>query len=409
MTWSIEDFAFKKNIHHLYDEVRIKSPIYFCPDGPVIFSRHEDVVKILKEKHLSKDLDVHAAGASAEYIKPFVKLKESLPQMGKFKTLLRMDGEEHDVLKKVLMPMFTKNETFKLNDNIDEIVDQVLWEIKDERVIDVAEQFAKRIPVRVISKMLNIDENINEFLYEWSETLSVIIEPSMSKKDIDAIIEKGPQGFFYFIDVLSREDRGPHSNLVRDIKEKLSEENGFTFETMVSVVALLYIAGVETLTYTLTNAIHDIIKNPSEIEIIKDFDTHNVSVQNNIVEEILRYSASVYQSIRVSIKEINYTSSLGSTVIPAGTIINAVLASANRDPEVFENPHQLDLLRGDSQKHVSFSAGPHFCLGANLAKLEISSALQRFFKKYPDSTIVGEPKYRSRTAITGIQKLIIKT
>lgn len=409
MNLKISDIQNNKNIHKTYDSLRLNSPIYFSPDGPVLFTKHEDVIKILKNKNLSKNIDVYAKGKSEEYIRPFKELKNHLPQMGKFKTLLRMDGEEHDALKMVLAPMFSKSAAVALKESIEEIIEETLEELGSLRQFDVVSEFTKKVPVRVISKMLEIDSNMNDFLYEWSEALSAIIEPSMSKKDVDKIVEVGPIGFFHFIDVLTNDKKYRHSKLVKEILKNLPDSKGFTFENRVSVIALLYIAGVETLTYTISNAVYDLIKNPNQIELICSYKNMNQDEQETVVAEILRYSASVHQSVRVATDNIEFESQENKVTIPDGSIINAVLVAANRDPEVFENPHVLDLKRSNAVRHVSFSAGPHYCLGANMAKLEIPLALCGLFTRFPNLQIDSEPTYRDRQAITGINRLIVNT
>lgn len=393
------------SLYEIYDELRETNPFFFSEDGPLILTRYEDVSKILKNKYVSVNLDGLAEGKSAKYIRPYKEIKQSLPRLGSFNSLLRMDGHEHDELKKILAPFFSLNSIQKMEEFITTLTKNVLNDLKEKNELEVMSDFASKIPVRAISKMLNVDEEINNFLYEWSEIVSALVEPSMSTEDIERIQEFGPKGFLYFIELCKNEKKYKNSKFLSEIINLTKENKSFTFENVISVVALLYVAGVETMTYTLTNCIYEIAKNPSQIEIIKNYSELNDQEKSKVVDELFRLCGSARQASRVATKEINHETSKGNILIPKGTIIHAVLGAANRDPEIFNNPNKLDLQRENAFRHLTFGAGPHFCLGANLAKLELPIALSEFFKEFSNIKISSEPIYRNRMTITGIKNL----
>jgi hypothetical protein len=176
------------------------------------------------------------------------------------------------------------------------------------------------------------------------------------------------------------------------------EEAGdqLTEDEIVATCNLLLIAGHETTVNLIANAALAMLRNPAAWTLLSD-DSGQVSA---IVEEALRYDPPVQLAARVAGDDMT----IGEVAVPKGETMMLLIAAANRDPQMYERPDTFDPAR-PSVRHLSFAVGPHFCLGAPLARLEAAVALSEVTRRFPNATLCGEPVYKPHVTLRGMAAL----
>jgi cytochrome P450 len=198
------------------------------------------------------------------------------------------------------------------------------------------------------------------------------------------------------------EDRRKH--LGDDMLSSLitAEESGeqMTTEELMAFLVLLYIAGHETTVNLIGNGTLALLNNPSQQDIVRQ-----TGLQPQHIDELLRFDGPVQHTVRIPLKEAHYTVGDTTHTVQPGTMVLTSLGAANHDPSMFADPHTLQLDRDNSHRHMAFASGIHYCLGSALAKLETEVAVGSLFTRFKNITIEGEPTWRDRITIRGVNQL----
>ena len=183
-----------------------------------------------------------------------------------------------------------------------------------------------------------------------------------------------------------------------------AEESGerLTTAELVSLVLLLYVAGHETTVNLIGNSALALLRAPDQAALLRDDPT----VGPGAVEELMRHQGPVHITVRVAVEPTSFPDGLGAPVeVASGTVVTCLLAAADRDPAMFVDPDRLDLRRVDANRHLGFSAGVHYCLGASLARAEAEVALSRLFRRFDRIELAGAPVRNDRLTLRGLASL----
>ena len=274
--------------------------------------------------------------------------------------LIFMDPPEHTRLRKLLNRGFSPAAVEGLRPQVEAIVDQMLKTIQRGSEIDLMREFANPMPVRIILEMLGIPQELRETFVNWSRAIALFrgspdrtVEQAQGAQD--ALIEL--TDFFRKTVAERRRNKGNDLiSLLIDIEEEgevLTEE-----ELYAQCIALLF-AGHETTRNLIGNGMYTLLKNPEATAELRE----NPEIIRSAVEEILRYESPVQFTARVLKEDIEVC----AKPIRKGWTVLCMLGAANRDPRQFKDPNRLDLKRLNNQ-HLAFSAGLHFCIGAQLER-----------------------------------------
>jgi len=288
--------------------------------------------------------------------------------------LIFMDPPEHTRLRKLLNKGFSAAAVEGLRPQAEAIVDQMLKQLPHGSDIDLMREFANPMPVRIISELLGVPQALHGTFVDASRAIAVFRgNPNRTVEEAraaqDALIELTE----FFRKTVAERRRNKGSDLISlliDIEEEgevLTEE-----ELYAQCIALLF-AGHETTRNLIGNGMYTLLKNPQQAAELRE----KPEMIRSAVEELLRYESPVQFTARVLKEDIEVCGQR----IPKGWTVQCMLGAANRDPKQFEEPDRLDLKRLNNQ-HLAFSAGLHFCIGAQLARLEgqiaILNLVQRF-------------------------------
>ena len=390
------DPEFRKDPHPFYDRLRTEQPVHRTPIGFVVLTRYDDVVNTLRNNDFSRDIELNANLPET----PTRKFKR---ENVRSKSILNLDPPDHTRLRRLVSKSFTPSAIDRLRPRIQELVDASLANAKRTGEIELVEELAFPVPFLVISDLLAMPTDRGDELREWSQIITATLEPTTGVEDLEraevAIGKMRP----YLEEIIQHRRQHMGDDMLSSLIAVEEQGEKLNNDELMSFVILLYIAGHETTVNLIGNSVHALLSHSDQLAIMR-----RESCTANMVDELLRYNGPVQHTSRTPLVDIDLEVEGSKTTIEKGALVLASLAAANHDASVFSNPHKLDFSRTNSNRHVAFSAGVHYCLGASLAKLETEIAVGTLVREFKNIEIAGEPEWRDRLTIRGAVKLNLR-
>ena len=389
------DPAFRADPYPFYDALRTHDPVHVTPFGMVVLTRYDDVATTLKSPHFSRDIDKYATQSSSP-------ARQRRREQGRTRTksILNLDPPDHTRLRRLVAKSFTPSAIERLRLRVRELVQIALVAARDTKQLELIDDVAFPVPFQVISELLDMPTDRAEQLRNWSQVITNSLEPTASDEDLAASDAAIDLLVPYLTEII--EHRRGH--LGDDMLSSLItvEEAGdqMTTEELMAFVVLLYIAGHETTVNLIGNAMLALLRNPDQLRAIQE-----TGIDTNGVDELLRLDGPVQLTVRIPLTEVTYRVGDEDVVIAPGTSVMTSLGGANHDPNLFANPHTLDLRRANAQRHMAFASGIHYCLGASLARLEAQEAIGALAQGFSNIELASEPQWRDRLTIRGMSRL----
>jgi cytochrome P450 len=315
--------------------------------------------------------------------------------------MLHRDPPDHTRLRGLVVKAFTARRVEDMRPRVQQVVDQTLDAIEAQGHMDLIEEFAFRLPVTIICDMLGIPEDHREIFYKSSREGGRLLDPvPMSKAEIEQANAANLASEMYFQQLFELRRKNPGDDLTSELL--LAEEDGskLTHEELTANIILLFGAGHETTVNLIGNGLLALHRNPDQLALLKA----KPELLPNAIEEFLRYDSSVQLTGRVALEDIE---DLGGKRIPKGEAVLCLLGSANRDPAVYpDRPDQLDIAR-PNVRPLSFGGGIHYCLGAQLARIEAEVAIGTLLRRLPDLRLndAENPEWRPTFVLRGLKRL----
>jgi cytochrome P450 len=296
---------------------------------------------------------------------------------------------------------FTARRVEDMRPRIEQIVDQTIDAVLPQGRMDLIEDFAFRLPVTIICDMLGIPEDHREVFYKSSRDGGRLLDPvPLTPEEI----EKGNAGNMmaqmYFQQLFELRRKTPGDDLITQLLQAEEDGSKLTNEELTANIILLFGAGHETTVNLIGNGLLALHRNPDQLALLKS----NPALITNAIEEFLRYDSSVQMTGRVALEDIE---DLGGKKIPKGDSVLCLLGSANRDPAVYpDRPDRLDITR-PNVRPLSFGGGIHFCLGAQLARIEAEVAISTLLRRLPELKLddAENPQWRPTFVLRGLKEL----
>ncbi|HUA30628.1 MAG TPA: cytochrome P450 [Streptosporangiaceae bacterium] len=346
--------------------LRDASPFTEAGGALVVVGRHADCSAILRDPRASSE-------RTRSLLAPPGAGEQRAP------SFLSLDPPDHTRLRRLVSKAFAPRVIAALAPRIDEVCGELLTASgagadgpAAAGVLEVVSQLAYPLPVRIISEMLGVPVGDHARFAAWSASLANSLQPRFLADDglsLAAAAQARLEFADYFRELIAarrvRAGDDLLSELIRaeDDGERLSEQE------LIATCVLLLVAGHETTVGLISNAILALLRHPDQLAVLRA----DPRLAEGAVEETLRYDAPVQLTSRVARAGMR----VGPVAAPDGAVLLLLLAAAGRDPEVFAEPDRFDIRRG-AANHVAFAAGPHFCLGAPLARLEAAIAVRAF-------------------------------
>lgn len=316
-------------------------------------------------------------------------------------SLLAVEPPEHTRYRKTVSAVFTSRAVSALRDGVESTATSLLDGLSGEgAVVDIVERYCSQLPVAIISEILGVPDTERSRVLEFGELAAPSLDFGLSWQQYLSV-ERGLEGFNAWLgDHLAALRNSPGQDLMSQLIEK-SEDGVRLDETELRAVAgLVLAAGFETTVNLLGNGIRLLLNSPDQLAALVE----DPSLWPNAVEEILRLESPVQLTARVA----RHDTEIAGTLVPRGRAVVICLAAANRDPAVFTDPNRFDVRRDNAGRHLAFSGGRHFCLGAALARLEGEAGLRRFFTHFPDARLAGDGRRRDTRVLRGWAELPIR-
>ncbi|WP_027572516.1 cytochrome P450 [Bradyrhizobium sp. WSM1743] len=378
-----------------YERLRTLDPIHVTPFGQFVTSRHVEVSLVMRDKRFGKDF----VERTTRRYGPEIMNEPVFRSMSHW--MLQADPPDHTRLRGLVVKAFTARRVEDMRPRIQEIVDQTIDAVIDRGHMDLIEDFAFRLPVTIICDMLGIPEEHREVFYKSSRDGGRLLDPvPLSPEEIRQSNARNLMAQMYFQQLFELRRRSPGDDLITQLVQAEEDGHKLTNEELTANIILLFGAGHETTVNLIGNGLLALHRNPDQLALLKA----RPELMVGAIEEFLRYDSSVQMTGRVTLEEID---DLGGVKIPKGETVLCLLGSANRDPAVYpDRPDRLDVTRANV-KPLSFGGGIHFCLGAQLARIEAEIAIATLLRRLPDLRIddVANPEWRPTFVLRGLKRL----
>ncbi|MBR1125336.1 cytochrome P450 [Bradyrhizobium lablabi] len=386
---------FIRNPYPHYERLRATDPIHLTQHGMYLASRHADITVVLRDKRFGKDYPERIKRRYGPDV-----MKE--PVFRNFAlTMLQQDPPDHTRLRGLVAKAFTARRVEDMRPQIQRIVDENLDRIIPQGKMDLIEDFAYRLPVTVICDMLGIPMEHREMFYTGARNSGRILEPvPMTPEEIKQSNAGQAMIKMYFDQLFDIRRKNPGDDLTTQLLHAEEAGDKLSNDELYANIILLFGAGHETTVNLIGNGLLALFRNPDQLALLKA----KPELITNAIEEFLRYDSSVQMTGRVTLEDIE---DLGGKPIPKGESVLCLLGSANHDPSVYpDHPERLDITR-PNVKPLSFGGGIHFCLGAQLARIEAEVAINTLLRRIPDLRLddAENPEWRPTFVLRGLKRL----
>ncbi len=381
----------RRDPYPLYRKLRELDPVHRSPAGPLILTRHADATAVLRDPRFSSNPS-HLGGE-----RPQVG-----PRRVDTKVLLFLDPPDHTRLRSLVAKAFTPAVVRRLRPRVEQLVAELLDAAAERGSLELIADLAYPLPVAVICELLGVPAEDRALFGTWSSDASRLLD-----RDIDldeAAVERGGAaiaGFTeYFGGLIQRRRAEPRDDLLSGLIAAEEDGQRLSWEELFTTIILLYLAGHETTVNLVGNGALALLRHPDQLERLR----RDPSLAPLAVEELLRYDSPVHLTARIATTGL----AVADVPVPRGDQVIALVAAANHDPAVFADPEGLDVGRRDN-RHLSFSAGMHYCLGAALARLEGELAFTALLRRFPRLELTDpDPQLREHFVLRGLRSLNLR-
>jgi cytochrome P450 len=378
-----------------YERLRRTDPVHITAHGMYLASRHAEVSLVLRDKRFGKDFVERSKRRYGS------KIMEEPIFRSMSHWMLQQDPPDHTRLRGLVVKAFTARRVEDMRPRIQEVVDQTIDRVAERGHMDLIEDFAFRLPVTIICDMLGIPEEHREAFYTGSRDGGRILDPvPLTPAEIAQGNAGNLMAQMYFQQLFELRRKHLGDDLTTQLVQAEEDGSKLSNEELTANIILLFGAGHETTVNLIGNGLLALHRNPDQLAALKA----NPAFITSAIEEFLRYDSSVQLTGRVALEDID---SLGGRKIPKGETVLCLLGSANRDPAVYpDRPDRLDITR-QNVRPLSFGGGIHFCLGAQLARIEAEIAISTLLRRLPELRLddAENPQWRPTFVLRGLKHL----
>lgn len=390
---SFTDSEFVINPYPALKELRKAGhPVWHEESGLFLAARYKDANQVLRTRTLGR---IFQERKPLEDWETFNYLHSD--------SILDSEPPKHTRLRSLVMKAFNPKTIEELRPTVERLTQELLSNIEkkvaEKGEFDLIADFAEPLPVMVISELLGFPKEDEYLLRPWSQAIVKMYEPAPTEQE-KAEARKASNEFASYVHGLMVErQQNPGTDLITELA--LVEEQGekLTARELIATCVLLLNAGHEASVNGFGNGMVATLRNEEQWNLLR---TSPDELAGSAVNEFLRFDAPLHLFERTATEDTE----IGGVVVKEGQKIAALLGSANRDEEIFQNADKLDLTRSPNP-HIGFGAGIHFCIGAPLARMEMTTALPQLVKKYPNLELKGEPIRRPTFVLRGYESVSV--
>jgi cytochrome P450 len=383
--------AHRANPYPVYAQLREHAPVFRTPMGTWMITRYDVVDRVLRSSAFRtprgwRDKDDPAG--------PPLFDPDGMATLHRKHWVLFQSGAAHTRLRKLIMKVFTPRAVRSLAPRITALVDELLAPARAKGEMEVVSTLAYPLPATVICELLGMPAADREQNRAWAAAVAATIDPMATDAQRAACEQAMREWDPYIRGLLADKRKRPGTGLLDDMLAVEEDGERLTEDEIAANATFLFIAGHETTTGLIGNGLYALLQHRAQLALLRA----QPDLLENAVEELLRYDSPVQFAPRVAIEPVE----IEGVTIEKELPLMVALGCANHDPRRFERPDELDLARVDP-KPLSFGGGPHYCVGAALARLETQATFAALSKH--ELALVREPTWRTGLTLRGIASL----
>jgi len=384
----------------VFATLRREAPVKFFPEIPLAnfpvgpgywaLTKHDDIW------HVSRNPELFCSGKGSNIADLTVELNEF------FGSMISMDDPKHVRLRTIVSKGFTPKEITRIEEYVKNkaksIVDKVLAKYGANEEFDFVDAIAAPFPLQIICEMMGIPESDERQILDWTNVILGAGDPDFGGT-IENLINVALEMFAYAQALGEARLANPTDDLTSVMMHSIVDGDRMSSQEFGSFFILLVVAGNETTRNAISHGMLQLTEHPDQKAAwFEDFEIKT----KGAVEEIVRWASPVIHFRRTATRDTE----IRGMKIKEGEKVVMWYNSGNRDEEIYENPHQFNIARSLAPAQVGFGAGgPHFCLGANLARREIAVMFDEIRRRLPNLVVTGEPAYLQSNFINGIKRM----
>jgi len=392
--------AFNENPHALLDRLRTECPVKRDDQaGLFLLTRYADVRGVLSDTSMWRGPE--RAEEKAVLTRAILNQDmpgRTVPRDEDGAGILLMDEPDHMRIREPFAKALYKR-VAKSKPLVAQVVKEWLDRVEGRPTFDAMTDFALRVPIDVIARILGVDNSHLDEFREWSEGVILVLNPFRKPEETEFCVRSGNALSAYMRDLMACRRAKPEDDLVSDMVMLQKDGAALTDGEISNNLQGLLIGGNLTTTDLIGNGVWLLLTHPEELAKLKA----DPSLINSCVEEVLRYESPVDVTGRIAPREMD----IGGCPVHKTQSLFMSLRGANRDPAAFPDPHRFDISRKDAP-HVAFGGGLHLCIGSPLARLEAQVAIQMLFERFPNLRLADpnmKPEWRTQPFFRGLKTI----
>lgn len=368
--------------HRLNAAARSRAPVALGPLGPEVLD-YALVQKVLRDPGFRMPIGL---GLEAQGITSGPVWDRTVSG------IMSLDGDEHQRLRRLVSRSFTPRAAGRLRHKMAEVINELIDRVAPDGLCNVVTDIARPYPIPIICELLGARREDWKRFSAWTDEIFKIFNFNLADDEADIMAAFGELDAY--IDAMVEERRRALSDdLLSELVRAEDEGDRLSGDELKMLVSALLNAGTDTTRSQLAAAVQVFCDHPDQWAQLAE----RPELAPGAVDEVTRYSPVVFRTMRVATRDID----LDGLHIPAGTMVGANTAAANRDPCVYENPDRFDITRDGPAPTLTFGGGIHYCLGVNLAKAELGEALSTLARRMPNLRQIGRAPWKPVIGISG--------
>ncbi|BBY45526.1 cytochrome P450 [Mycolicibacterium celeriflavum] len=377
-----DDTPKPEDAHRRIRQARQQAPIALGPHGPELLT-YDLVRTVLRDSRFAmpQGLGLEAQGIT------------SGPLWDKTITgILSLDGAEHHRLRRLVSKAFTPRAVGRLGTTIVEVITELIEPLTTAGRCDVVTDIAQQYPIPIICALLGAPPEDWQLFSRWTDDIFKIFSWNVAN-DAPVILRAWEQLDAYIDDMVAQRRHTPTDDLISALIRAEDDGDRLTHAELITLASTLLAAGTDTTRNQLAATVQVLCDHPDQWALL----AQHPGLAPQAIEEAMRHSPVVCMTMRKATEDV----ALGGVVIPAGTLVMANMAAANRDPGVYPDPDRFDITRDGPAAMQTFGGGVHYCLGTHLARLELAEALTVITRRMPNPRCTGPAPWKPLTGMSG--------
>ena len=387
--------SFKANPFPFYAQLRAEAPVF-----PVklptkqrawLITRYDDVLNTLKDERFAKDR--HNA-MTPEQLKKFPWVPPMFKPLER--NMLDLDSPDHTRLRALVHKAFTPRLIEQMRDQVQALTNELLNRVEPNGGMDLIADYALPLPLTMIGRILGVPAEDNHKFHRWTKTLI----SAGTNRNLFVLIPSVMRFMGYLKRLIKQRRAYPKDDLITALVQAKDGSDQLSEDEILAMILILLIAGHETTVNLIGSGLLALLEHPDQLAKLRS----EPALIKTAIEELVRFACPVEMATERYARE---DITIAGTTIPRGELVMAVIGSANRDPNYFDNPDALDITRTNN-KHLAFGHGSHFCLGASLARLEGQIAISTLVQRLPNLRLNIAPeqiRWRGTFVLRGLEAL----